>query len=278
MVDTCNVSESEGNTPNLRRKFLCGLALSSIAGHGASNAQDEPKRPDPADFQAGDFLWPKRPGQWVPYNSGADPERTIDKARWLQERNSFIATIRAQSNSPQQLRQLATDLEGMEYSEFYELYQGDRAPDVSQPFGGGGGGGFYVGHVAIVGLQDATPIVIEALDGKNVVTSTYADWLISRPGAWVWHGRISNRSVTDRAKIFAEAAKHIGKKYDFWKLDLSDTSGFYCSKLCWLATMNSLSLAIDDNPDPKRGFWFSPKQMLKSKRIEKRFNPGNYTF
>lgn len=277
MAKTGKVNKSEGTPPNVRRKLLFALAVSSIAGHGASKAQDEPKRPDSADFQAGDFLWPKRPGQWVPYNSGAETERAIDKVRWIQERNSFIATIRAQPNSSQQLRQLATDLEGMEYSEFYELYQGDRAPDVSQPFGGGGGG-FYVGHVAIVGFRDTTPIVIEALDGKNVVTSSYTDWLASRPGAWVWHGRLSNRSATDRAKIALEAEKYIGRKYDFWNLNLSDTSGFYCSKLCWLATMNSLSLAIDDNPEPKRAFWFSPKQMLKSKRIDKRFNPGNYTF
>lgn len=240
-------------------------------------AQEEPKRPDPADFQAGDFLWPRRPGQWVPYVSGASAERDVDKKRWLRERDRFVVAVRSDPASSPARRQLATDLEGLEYAEFYELYQGDQAPSNHQPFGGGGGG-FYVGHVAIVSFEAGRPWVIEALDDRNVVKSPYDQWLAGRPGAWIWQGRIANHTPADRARIADAAHRYLGVRYDFWNLDLSNESGFYCSKLCWLATLKAVEQPIDGNAEPNRTFWFSPKQMLKARSIEKRFNPGNYTF
>lgn len=55
-----------------------------------------------------------------------------------------------------------------------------------------------------------------------------------------------------------------------------DDSAFYCSKLAWLAAMRSLGFAVDDDPNPKRSFWFSPKQFLYSRRVARLNDPGEY--
>jgi uncharacterized protein YycO len=92
----------------------------------------------------------------------------------------------------------------------------------------------------------------------------------------VWLGRVKKISSSYRAKIAIEAKKYIGRPYDFWNFDLNDERGFYCSKLAWMCMFRALGLVIDGNPDPKRFFWFSPKQLLYVNRVARLFDPGPY--
>ena len=130
------------------------------------------------------------------------------------------------------------------------------------------GGGIYVGHVAIVEIDQAgNPWVIEALLDHGVVRTPYAQWLTSRPGEIVWHGRVRDIPADQLAQIAIESKKYIGRPYDFWNFDLDDDKAFYCSKLVWLSISRSLHFPIDGDPNPKRVFWFSPKQLLYAKTI-----------
>jgi len=74
-----------------------------------------------------------------------------------------------------------------------------------------------------------------------------------------------------------EASKYIGRPYDFWNFDLNSDIGFYCSKLVWLATYRSLKFAIDGNANSHRIFWFSPKQLLYTRRVIILLDQGSYT-
>jgi hypothetical protein len=76
--------------------------------------------------------------------------------------------------------------------------------------------------------------------------------------------------------VSGEASKYIGRPYDFWNLDLADTSAFYCSKLVWLAIRYGLGFDIDGDSNPKRAFWFSPKQLINEPGIELIVNPEPY--
>lgn len=194
----------------------------------------------------------------------------------MDDKRVFLQSIRTDPNATQEARQQAADFDGMEFSEFMTLYQADQSPGTSREFGGGAGV-LYVGHVGIISIAAGVPTVVEAVLGKGVQQISYESWLKNRAGSWVWHGRCSNSSEADRAKIAAAAKMHLDQPYNFWNFDLSDTSGYYCSKLCWQATNDSLGVALDGNQNPKRAFWFSPKQMLKARLVEKLFSPGSYT-
>jgi len=85
--------------------------------------------------------------------------------------------------------------------------------------------------------------VIEALWGRGVIRHTYADWVAERAGEMVWLRRLAKLSPAQRAKIPVEAKKHLGKPYDFWNFHLNDESGFYCTKLTWMAAFRSLTSA-----------------------------------
>jgi uncharacterized protein YycO len=93
----------------------------------------------------------------------------------------------------------------------------------------------------------------------------------------VWLGRLRGYDAQQRAGLAAEALKHVGKPYDFWNFDLDEDSGFYCSKLAWLAIYRALGFAVDGRTNPRRVLWFSPKQFLRLKAVEKLFEPpGGY--
>ena len=152
---------------------------------------------------------------------------------------------------------------------------GDQKPGVTGVYLSGSG--IYVGHVGILDIDAAgTPWVTEALSRQGVITQSYAAWLKSRPGEIVWHGRVRGVDAAQRARIAAESKKHVGKPYKFWNFNLADDSGFYCSKLAWFCIQQSLNIPIDGNPNPKRWFWFSPKQMLYAEKIVRLHNPGPY--
>jgi cell wall-associated NlpC family hydrolase len=264
-----------------RRDFLrVGATLSSYAlglAPIAALAQASATVPERSTLQSGDFIWPKKPGEFVPYNAGAPSDIEIERKRWDDERKNFIQQVRSNLNSTAPERQLATNLEAMDFREFLSLYQADEPLGVPRAFSGGAEI-LYVGHVGVVAVENNAISVIEALWGKGVVRTPYDQWLKDRQGSWVWHGRVAQQPPDTRSTIAAAAAKYLGKPYNFWNFDLSDSNGFYCSKLCWLSVRDSLSIAIDNKPNSKRDFWFSPKQLLKCQAVQKIFVPGSYTF
>jgi hypothetical protein len=230
--------------------------------------------PDPKTFQSGDLVWPKKPGVYVPYDAkvgGADPHE--EERRWTAERDQFLAnvTTRAPHFTPADIESFRT----MSFREFYSRYAGDQLPDTPGVYSSGSG--LYVGHVGIIDIDTSgEPRVIEALLQPGVVEHSYSDWLKGRPGEVVWHGRVRELPAESRAKISVEARRYLGRPYDFWNFDLADDKGFYCSKLVWLAIFRSQGFAIDGNADPKRHFWFSPKQLLYLKTIARLHDPGPY--
>lgn len=260
-----------------RREWLsltgASLGLLLFSGRRDANAADDRiSAPDPKQFQSGDFLWPKKPGVFVPYDAGSRRAAEIDEAKWNEEHDRFVANMAAKAPyfTPAQRERMRR----LTYSEFYSTYTGARK-SKSGTFAGGGP--IYVGHVGIVDIDDAgVPWIIEALWGRGVVRQTYANWAADRSGEIVWLGRLTKLSAARRARIPVEARKQVGKPYDFWNFDLNDDAGFYCSKLAWMAVFRSLNLPVDGKPNPRRAFWFSPKQLLYVSRMARLIDPGPY--
>ena len=263
-----------------RRDFfptLAGLTALAAWSPSSSVGADAPRlapRPDPALFQAGDFVWPKKPGSFVPYNAGSKNSPERDRDNWRQERDTYLGTVGATLTPDAELRQRIQIFRDMDYREFLAVYEGNQ--EIGVP-GAYSGGSVYVGHVGIVDIDgDGIPWVIEALIGKGVVKTRYVDWLTSRSDEVVWLGRVAQLDGSQRKKIADAASKEIDKPYRFWNFDLLDSSGFYCSKLAWYSAFSSLGLALDANPKSNRVLWYSPKQMLYSATIIRLFDPGPY--
>jgi hypothetical protein len=259
-----------------RREWLrlagSSLGLFLLPGLRAGAAAGLPPLPDPKLFQSGDVLWPKKPGDFVPYDAGPPRSAYADEAKWNEERDRFIASAatKAPYFTPAQIEKLRK----LSYAEFYSRYTGaSKGKSTTYSVGGP----IYVGHVGIVEIDETgVPWVIEALWGRGVIRHTYAEWLVERAGEVVWLGRLTKLSAAKRARIPAEAKKQVGTPYDFWNFDLNDDSGFYCTKLAWMAAYSALNLAVDGNPNPRRFFWFSPKQFLYVPRMSRLIDPGPY--
>jgi uncharacterized protein YycO len=142
----------------------------------------------------------------------------------------------------------------------------------------------YVGHVAIVDIDsDGAPAVIEAVYGKApggtsiVERISYEKWIQWRNSPLVWHGRLRNIDAAKRADIARAANDQLLKPYQFFNFDLSDASGFYCSKLAWFATMKATGIALDGDSNPRRQIWFSPLQAMNQRdRVEILSSAGSY--
>ena len=254
-----------------RRTLLQVLAASLLPSATRAVGESVSPRPNPALFQGGDFIWPKPPGAYVPYNAGSNNSPEDDARLWEAERSGYIK--RQATTADPIISERVKLLRSMDYLEFLALYEGNQRLGVPSEYSGGS---VYVGHVAILDMRRGVPYVIEALLKKGVVEATYEDWLASRPDQVIWLGRLRNWSQEDRARIAVEARRYIGRPYDFWNFDLDDDSKFYCSKLCWLSAFRALNLALDNNPNPKRPLWYSPKQLLNGPNTEKLHDPGPY--
>jgi hypothetical protein len=259
-----------------RRMALSGLACVPFS-FGVARSQtiidSTPPLPQPSLFEAGDLLWPKKPGVFVPYNQRVGTDVESDRQIWEREKNDFLK--RAANGETSLTREQIAEITSLDYREFVARYNGDQKKN--EPGVYSSGGGLYVGHVALIDFNSAgQPIVIEALWGKGVVRSTYKEWIEGRPGEVVWLGRLRDHPKSDRAAISAVAATFIGRPYNFWDFNLNDDSGFYCSKLVWLSIFRRLGFAVDGDPNPRRGFWFSPKQLLNLPTIQKLHDPGPY--
>lgn len=203
------------------------------------------------------------------------PGEEVDaqRERWLKEKDDFIKRARA-SHDPD-LNATADEIAPLTYNDFRARYLRNLTPGTATPYSLSGIAA--VGHVAIVEVDsDGQHWIIEALRTPGATRSTYADWLKGRPGEIVWQGRLKGVDQKDRSKIAVEAKKWTKKLYDFWDFNLADTSGFYCSKLGWFCVMQPLNVAVDDDPNPKRHFWLSPRQILYSDKIDRLVDPGDY--
>lgn len=237
----------------------------------------ELSRPDPATFESGDLVWPKKPGIIVPYSASYAPEMRqvptdfYDEQKFETEKSAYVK--QAAQSDPDFTATDEDQLNRLDFEAFAKQYHGSQILNKESL---GTGSIVYVGHVAILEIWDGKPFVIEAVSGKGVIRQPYENWLSSRPGEEIWHGRVEDLSEEQRSKIPTEAEKYVGRPYEFFNLDLNDDSGFYCSKLVWLAIFRSLYFAIDDDPESKRNFWFSPKQLMNARRVQVLYSPGNY--
>jgi len=255
------------------------LGCSPVAPRPAPSPTPPPRKdpvPDPALFETGDFIWPKKPGAYVPYFSGGASSPDADRAQWTRERDQYLASLTPEALRDPLARERAEQLRTMDFREFYAIYAGDQEPGKPGVYSGSG---LYVGHVAIIELAaDKTPWVIEAVVPR-LRRISYADWLAHRPGEYVWLARLRDRDAASRARVASEARKYadVGRPYDFWNFDLNDDSGFYCSKLAWLSIYRALGFAVDGKPNSNRRFWFSPKQLLNLRAtIQKLNDPETY--
>jgi hypothetical protein len=262
------------NRRNIIQLSIWGGAF-GLSEIGRTIAQERSSRPDTNRLQNGDLIWPKKPGSYVPYDQPIEPRPEVndDEQKWNAERDRFLRQI--QTKAPYFTPEAIEQLRNLSFREFYARYAGDQVADSPGVYGAGPG--LYVGHVAIVEVdQLGERWMVEALFNDGVVRHTFADWLRLREGEILWHGRFRNLSSVKRAGIVQEAKKYLGRPYDFWDLDLNSDAGFYCSKLVWLSLFRSASVAADGNTNPKRHFWYSPKQLLYGPSIERLFDPGPY--
>lgn len=265
---------------NIHRRGLFALfAAASLSPPNASASVAAPERPDPKTFEPGDMIWPKVPGAIVPYAAPNGPqpmppqeeEGIYSRERWEREKKDFLREEGARGGLS--LDQIEATRR-LSFEEFVSRYYGNVAPDTIMS-----GAIVYVGHVGILDVDDRGNIeVVEAVmePGKKVRVYPYDQWLADRPHDDVWHGRLKDHSANDRRQVVGEARKYLGRPYEFFNFNLNDDSGFYCSKLVWLAVNRSLHFPVDDNPNSRRHSWFSPKQLLNTPHVEKLFVPGNY--
>jgi hypothetical protein len=263
---------------NIHRRSLFALLAAASLLPPNSDAVAAPERPDPKTFEPGDMIWPKVPGAIVPYAAPNSPrpmapreeEGIYSRERWEQEKEDFLRKEPAGELSPDQIEAIKK----LSFEEFTSRYYGNVEPDTTMS-----GSIVYVGHVGILDVDNRGNIeVVEAVmeSEKRVRVYPYDRWLADRPRDDVWHGRLRDRSASDRHQMVGEARKYLGRPYEFFNFNLNDDSGFYCSKLVWLAVYRSMHFPVDDDPNPRRHFWFSPKQLLNAPHVQKLFVPGNY--
>ena len=259
-----------------RRDVIVGGSATLFGAALPASVHAQASKPFPlaSELESGDLLWPKEPGTFIPYRYVGNTEPTADVLEWETSRDAAIAEIR--KNLTMENVALLNELKDLTYARFRARYLNGSEPGTLVEYGRGGVAA--VGHVAVVLIgSDSVPRVVEAVPPK-VIVSTYDQWVAARPKEVVWQGRLRGKSGDERHAVAMEALKYDTRPYDFWKFNLDDETGFYCSKLVWLAAMRAIGLAVDGNPDPKRIFWLSPKQILNSDAIDTILTQGDYTF
>lgn len=252
---------------------LACLTSSFEATAQTSTSSGAPPRVE--DLQSGDLIWPKKPGALVPYNSRPGEATSAEEQAWQAEKDAYVNELRAKPDLTPEEKLRYQELDKMTYKEFIAIYLEDRPAGQVSLFGGGG---ISVGHVGIIEVKNGKVNVIEAMVGKDhgVQRVPYDKWIQERPGEIFWLARLKEPSPAKRAAVAEAAAKYLGKPYKFFNFNLEDDSGFYCSKLAWLAIRIATAVPPDDDFNPKRVIWFSPKQLMRSPHITMLFNPGDY--
>lgn len=250
-----------------------------FASAEAQSIHTSTRVPDPASFQAGDLIWPRKPDEWIPYDSDFYEEGQDAAKQWQQARDKFVDSIKHKGPlaTPQE-RAAVNNVSDLTYEQFTKLYLQEQNRDDF--YKRGSSSAFSVGHVAIITETKRDPVVVEALWGKvnKVHTIQYSEWIKGRADEVVWQGRLIGFNSDQRISFAKEALVYEGRPYDFWNFDLNDPSGFYCSKLAWLSAFRALHVALDGNNEPRRSIWFSPKQLMNSDRVVLINDPVSYTF
>lgn len=254
-----------------RRHFLSGSGSLALLPLVSSAHAAGPAFPEATALQRGDFLWPKQPGVFIPYSGGNGPD--ADQVAWESEKRQVIERLEKDLNV--NTIPIVSQLSNLTYAEFRQRYF--NGLEVGQYVQYAAGGVAAVGHIGVVDTgPDDELRVVDANPGPGVASTPYDKWIAERPDHVFWHGRLRNRTVGERAAVSEAARAQVGQPYDFWNFQLSDTAGFYCSKLIWLAAFKALGVALDGNVDPNRSFWLSPKQLLGSADVEILLDQGDY--
>ncbi len=271
-----------------RRAFLLvasgGIATALSSRRSRSEATTTFQHPPRKGLQAGDFLWTSRRDAFIPYGSG-DTMAEQQARSWATTRDELTRQLLASPHAAE--RQGAVALRAMSLEDFRTIYFEGRRPTDPVPYSGSPS----VGHVAIVDVQNGTLMIIEARPTsqssidvafssfKNgVVARPYDEWLKDHDDHLIWQGRLRKYAdPSDRARVATKAREYVGRDYNFRNFDLTDTSGFYCSKLVWLATFQSLGIPLDGDSSTRRSLWVSPKQLINRNQEIRMINvPGVY--
>lgn len=250
------LAATAAGTPALAQSFPLAPTRSLAPG---------PRTPDASELRAGDFLWPKPPGSWVPYGPmgldyAATPAgrlRLADEEHWARQREDYLARP-ATTPSQQAAVRALRDMTYPQFADSYFMAQGlPGAP-----------GGFYVGHVAIVEIHpEDGPMIIEATP-PDVRRIPYAAWREEHRADLVFHGRMKTLDEGAGEAIAARARAQVRKPYNLFNLNLLNDRSFYCSKLAWCAVWRATGRSIDGNNSPHRWPLFTPKQMFYCDTIE----------
>jgi hypothetical protein len=275
-----------------RRKFLIGAGALPLAGAlkatpasaQQSNSGVVPDFPDMRNFRTGDLLWPKRKRSGLVARSGTPIDKE-DRQAWEELRKRMRDNPQAVGLSPE----VAERLGQMSYSDFEQQFFSVAPAELPRPAmtPRGAVARFSVGHVGLIEVQpnggayivEATPFLTGGRNG-GVVRVSYSEWLSGYSNIQVWHGRFRDIDAAAGIRLVETAKAQIGKPYDLFNFDLNDDSSFYCSKLVWFCAWRALNVAVDDNPDTRRGNnfppWFSPKALIGAPHIEMLHSPGEY--
>jgi hypothetical protein len=228
-------------------------------------------RPDPAVFETGDLLWKKQPLVFIPYDARPSATYESDKEDWEREKQAFLDRARNNPQVSEFDRSTAARLESLSFEAFRSQYLGGTDEEHVTAAGWIP----WIGHVAMILVRDGQPWVVEATVPKVRVIA-YAEWLKHQGKALIWHGRLKGLDAAARAKPVEEALKQVNKPFVFFTFDLGDDRSFYCSKLVWYSIFRALGWSVDDDPETRRRFWFSPKQLMASRHVRLVTNPEPY--
>jgi hypothetical protein len=234
--------------------------------------------PAPELLQPGDLIWPRPANAVVPVRAALHEGSTGDRKLWEQGKRDYLAALEKKSGLSSIERDRYNKLRRTSYEDFVKQYAG-RMPDATsqtRDFPQ-----ISVGHVGIIQFENGQPVVIEAMSGSNVnkvQKVSYTEWIKHRlaSGELFWLSRLKDTPPEVRAQVGAIAESYLDKPYNFWNFNLYDDSCFYCSKLAWLAITKATKSPPDGNPEGDRTFWYSPKMLLCSGRLESIVSSGNY--
>ena len=255
-----------------RRHAFLGAGAAMIAFETAAAEPEKPNGISKDTLQSGDLLFPRKPGSTVLYKS-ASPFLLMDERRqWEAGKAEVLEEGRA--GDVQLSQEDKARLRDTSYNAFMMQYSGQASSDgdVMGLFGA------TVGHVAIVLRDGARVEVVEAVTGdlNRVDRRPYDDFAREHAPDMLWHSRLAGRTEGQRQRFANTAALEVNKPYNFFNFDLLDASGFYCSKLVWLAAWRTFGASIDGDPNPRRPSWFSPKQLVNLPSLDRLVAPGSY--